>query len=277
MGRLEFNRSTAVLAYVGGKDVSPALTEHVAHSGGDEALSSSQGLFEEAGQACDDANIGPSRKLIYLRGSPSTEILGAAKVEGANLIAIGSRRQGRVGSAFLGSVGRTLAIQGDRSFLVGRSGVTTRGNARAIFATDHSEYADRCLQALLRLNPVGLTDLQIVFANESDTGALALASGLPDAENLEPEALLSATRSRGERLVQQCVEGGRKAEYQIVEGPALDALRAAMYAKKADLLILGARGHGFFERLRIGSLSLHMVVAEPFSVLVLRLPEEDEP
>ncbi|RYG31629.1 universal stress protein, partial [bacterium] len=48
--------------------------------------------------------------------------------------------------------------------------------------------------------------------------------------------------------------------------------RTTMSETGSDLLILGARGHGLIERLLIGSLALHVVVAEPYSVMVLRLP-----
>jgi hypothetical protein len=43
-----------------------------------------------------------------------------------------------------------------------------------------------------------------------------------------------------------------------------------MLDTKSDLLVLGAQGHGFLARLRMGSKSFHQVVSERYSVLVLR-------
>ena len=41
-------------------------------------------------------------------------------------------------------------------------------------------------------------------------------------------------------------------------------------AQNADLLVLGAQGHGFLERLTTGSVSLDQAVARPYSVIVMR-------
>lgn len=38
-----------------------------------------------------------------------------------------------------------------------------------------------------------------------------------------------------------------------------------------ELLILGAQGHGFWERLTVGSVSFHQAIAESHSVLMLRV------
>jgi nucleotide-binding universal stress UspA family protein len=51
-----------------------------------------------------------------------------------------------------------------------------------------------------------------------------------------------------------------------------DAIKQTMQEFNAQLLIVGAHGHGFFERMMLGSIALHQVVAEPHSVLVLRAP-----
>ena len=52
----------------------------------------------------------------------------------------------------------------------------------------------------------------------------------------------------------------------------LDASRTLrLVIPSVTLMILGAQGHGFIERLLIGSTSLHQVAAEPYPVLVLRV------
>ena len=43
-----------------------------------------------------------------------------------------------------------------------------------------------------------------------------------------------------------------------------------MAEEQADLLILGSHGHGALERLALGSVSFHQVVATPHNVLVVR-------
>jgi nucleotide-binding universal stress UspA family protein len=63
---------------------------------------------------------------------------------------------------------------------------------------------------------------------------------------------------------------GAKCEARVVDMEPIAAIRYMMSETKADLLILGAQGHGFIERLTIGSISLYEVIAEPYNVLLIR-------
>lgn len=278
LGRLDFAGNHPILAFADNAAISPAemaILPPCASSLRSEQVRIDR-MFHAADRACDEANLTRPRIERRVAGNPSTTILNVAKDERADLVAIGSRRRGPLGSAFLGSVGRALAISGENSFLIGRGGTAARGNARAVFATDHSPYADGCLDLLLEINPVGLTDIHFVFATELGREVLkAVAGGDPEDEPSLDE-LRDLAKQKGEALVQKCLESGRNADYRIVDDYASDGLRGAMYETRSDVLILGARGHGFLERLVIGSLSLHVVVAEPFSVLVLRLPKEED-
>ncbi|MGV3618515.1 MAG: universal stress protein [Fimbriimonas sp.] len=278
LGRLDFVGNWPILASVTPSIVSPAMVG-VLLPPCPEAVridhAASERLMAEAERACDDASLSRHREHHRLTGNVADEILRLAEEKRAELIAVGSRRKGPIGSAFLGSIGRALAIGGDRSFLVARGGMSAHGSVRAVFATDHSPYADRCLDWLLQLDPVGLTDIRIVFATDLSRQALRAALSVADDEDLSIDELRAKVSAKGDALVQRVLESGRQAEYHVVDEYASDALRSSMYAKKADVLIVGAQGHGVLERLVIGSLSLHMVVAEPFSVLVLRLPEEE--
>lgn len=275
LGRLKFVDAQIVLAHVRPPILTPAFAgalpapteqqDRAAHE-------SSEHLLEDA-ESATRSRVGESVTTVSLEGSAPREIMELAETERADLVAVGSRRQGTLGSVILGSTGRALAIGAAESFLVARGGISAEGNVRAIFATDHSPYADRCLDELLRLDPQGIAELQIVFAADGDTDTLRKAVGLPDRLDLGSEELMEKVRERGAVLVDKCTESGRLAEYTIVEDYAINVLRKRMYDGKADLLILGAQGHGFLSRLLIGSLSLHAVVAEPFSVMVIRAGE----
>jgi nucleotide-binding universal stress UspA family protein len=277
-GRLEFEDCNPVLVHVSDTILMPMMAATVLPPRPEvfrAVRTLAERVLHDAARACDDANLVGPPEIRHREGNSSMEILRVAEEEGAALVAVGSRRQGALGSTLLGSVGRALAIHGERSFLVARSGVTTRGNVRAVFATDHSAYADRCLDDLLRLDPRGLNDLRIVFATEGNPDIVRRAAVGVERQDLSEEDAAAIVKAKGEALVRQCLESGRPAEYRMVDDFAIGALRNAMYETKSDLLIVGARGHGFVERLVIGSLSLHMVVAEPFSVLVVR-PSEVE-
>lgn len=279
LGRLDFVGARPVLAHVSDAFLAPYMDGAVLPPMAEVvrvARQSENRLLDEADRACDEASLSRNREVRRLEGNPSLEILNLVEAEHADLVAIGSHRKGGLESAFLGSVGRALAISGDRSFLIGRSGVADRGNVSAVFATDHSHYADGCFDELLRLDPSGLTDIHIVFAAERGREFLRQTAGIGDDEEPAFDEIRERIRAKGEAMVQRCLESGRQADYRMVDGYALDALRNAMYETKSELLVIGAKGHGFLERLVIGSLSLHMVVAEPFSVLVLRHPKEHQ-
>lgn len=211
------------------------------------------------------------RSLI---GSTANEILQVAKEEKADLVAIGSRRLGKMRSFFSGSVGRALVLNAETSFLVARSGVDGATDVSAIFATDHSDYANRCLDELLRLNPAGLTEIHIVFAADT-VEELWMAAEDGSGGVMQEGPLTEQMKKMGEALVDKCIQSGRLADYRLVRQSQFNAIRHRMNATKSDLLILGAERHGLLERLLVGSVTLHEIVAEDFSVLVIRLPEEN--
>jgi len=207
-------------------------------------------------------------------GSPSHEMMDAAEQESADLIAIGSHRLGPLESFFTGSVGRALSIHSETSFLVARSGIEDSAEVSAVFATDHSEHSDRCLEELLRLNPLGLTKIHIVFAAETqgDLWAPAERLGFGDLDEDQLGVQLDAI---GSKLADKCLQSGRYADYRQVRENPDHALHHRMNATKSQLLILGGKRHGVMERTMFGSVSLHEILNEDFSVLVIRLPEEE--
>ncbi len=141
-----------------------------------------------------------------------------------------------------------------------------------MFATDHSPYCNECLGKLLRLHPQGISQVTVLNVNErnpaqylrglSGEGArLVLLSG----EEHAVEA-----RRRNEKIAEKLESIAKTATPIFREGNAQDAIATTMVETKAELLILGARGHNFFERLGMGSVALHNVVCEDYPVLVIR-------
>lgn len=234
-----------------------------------------QAILRTASDLARNAGLSDGLMTAYAVGSTSTTLMHLAEEHRSDLLAIGSAKRGPLGSFFLGSVGRALAIGANFSFLVGR-GEPRSGPVRAVFATDHSEYAARCFRRLLDMKPQGIRRLTIVTATDPASEAHAVKA-LGDVGG-EPYALSmveSRYRETGTEMMRLCQERGCEAEYRLVEGHPVDVIRDAMEQTDSDLLILGARGHGLMKRVLIGSLALHMVVAEPFSVMVLRIPEQE--
>jgi nucleotide-binding universal stress UspA family protein len=207
-----------------------------------------------------------------LDGSPAPLLMDCADSWNSDLIAVGSAKRDRISAALFGSVGRALAVSAKQSILVAKgNGGTKEGPYSAVFATDHSEYANRCLEKLLNWGPKGLRRIHVVHAYETTDKELAiLETHLPKGYISAEDWIAQDTESKTKAAAQRFEDAGIASQILVARGHANEVIRTEMSATKADLLIVGAQGHGFLERLLIGSVSLHQVVVEPYSVLVIR-------
>jgi nucleotide-binding universal stress UspA family protein len=201
----------------------------------------------------------PNRSVVTF-GRAAHQITETAKEERADLIIAGSDQKGALENFLMGSVTRALVVEAQRSILVGKRTATSEGGVSAVFATDHSEYADKCLDLLVRLAPAGLERVLVVCADTSDSSVRSVASGLHEGLVAKNQAVVDKLKGIATHVDQE-----------VIEGRANDVIDAAMKKTGADLLILGAHGHGFLERLLMGSTAMHMVGNSPWNVLVLRV------
>lgn len=184
-----------------------------------------------------------------LRGDAARTILETADTDAADLIAAGSARKGLWQSLFFGSVTRALTNAARQSFLIGKTAPSLP--LRAVFATDHSEYADRCLDKLIAMKPRGLAGVRILRAVE--------------------QGGMESANAKNRQLCEKLIQAGIEADSALVEGGANEAIAAQMEETGAGLLILGARGKSMWERIGLGSVSTYQVVNTDFNVLVLRV------
>lgn len=226
-------------------------------------------LAEQA--ASDLKSAGLIAKPRCLRGLAADSLMDYADEMEADLIAIGSRRESPVEAFFTGSVGRGLVIGARHSILVVKQEPASQGPVTAVLATDHSAYMNDCLERLAVMAPQGIGKLIILTVYDIN---------LHDLEDLRRhDADLAAEwardyeqrlHERNRALCTKLRSLGTVCETRVLDGPPIPAINSVMQSTGAELLILGARGHGVMERLTLGSVSFHQVVAEPHSVLVLR-------
>ncbi|MES2460595.1 MAG: universal stress protein [Armatimonadota bacterium] len=205
-------------------------------------------------------------------GHAAAELLQYADKVTAGVIAVGSSGKGAVKSFLLGSVGRGILIGSQLSVLIARGSGERRGPLRAVLATDHSVYANRCIDTLLHLAPQGISNLTVLTTYPKDA-LEALRPFLPDFV-LDPAAWIEEGLAKRNAEVMARLEPlGCRLDSRVRSESVHDAIRQAMEETQADLLILGAQGHGFIERLTLGSVSFQEGMTEPHSVLVLRAPD----
>ena len=216
--------------------------------------------------AAEMSKLGIPSRSVTAFGNPSHEITEVATKEEADMIVSGSGKKSGLESFIMGSVTRALVVDARRSILVGKRDVSGGEKIDAVFATDHSEYADRCIDRLVEMAPGGLGMVTVVSANTMDPNvrdALEEASG----DVTVTDVLERRCREVCAKLSPIC----ETTDWSVLQGGVTEVIGAAMERTGADLLIMGAYGHGFLERLVVGSTAMHIVGNEPWNTLVLRV------
>jgi nucleotide-binding universal stress UspA family protein len=224
--------------------------------------------LEEANQECLALGLSTSERL--LRGRAAPKLLEHAEAEGADLVVVGCREAGRAGMFPYGRITRSLSIGSRLSILVAKGEVAATGPLTAVLATDHSEYARRCMDEFVRLAPTGIRKATILTAYhpgmEAESGEFT-----PSWTEAESPSL-ARFRGWNEELCERLRPLIPECEVRVVEDEPNRAIDEAMRQTGADLLVLGAQGRGFMARLFVGSVAFRQIVATPHSVLVLRVP-----
>jgi hypothetical protein len=173
--------------------------------------------------------------------------------------------------SFVGSVSRSLAISCDASVLIAKGKIPEGRKLKAVLATDHSDYSTRWIDRFLQMKPAGIGEIQVVTAYDiDDHEAEILHRNLPSLGGLVDTWIEDRLCDRNCELIDKLTEAGYRAKCRVVKGDANDVIRRTMQDAQADLLIVGAQGHGFLERVLIGSVSLHQAVYEPYPGLIVR-------
>jgi nucleotide-binding universal stress UspA family protein len=98
----------------------------------------------------------------------------------------------------------------------------------------------------------------------------ALKKALPETEDDPEEWVREELSKKTDEVVCRLEGKGYAAHSHVLTGHPNDVIHHSVTAFAADILILGGQGHGFIERLVVGSVALHQAVAEPYSLLIVR-------
>ncbi|RJP35289.1 MAG: universal stress protein [Actinobacteria bacterium] len=213
---------------------------------------------------------------LLKHGSPSTEIVEAAKEVDANLIFLGAHGKGFLNRAILGSVSERVLKLSDRSVMIQHckvlkddGGFSCENACSSLFgnilvASDFSKYADSVKPVLLDLARTLCTPITLlhVVEGKSDMGYEPL-------DKYKKEQ----AKEQMEKLEEMSYELGNYCEsvrFDVVNGSTPSAILA--YAKEMDasLVILGAFGGRGATADLLGSVTERVVRKSDRPVLVLK-------
>ena len=117
--------------------------------------------------------------------------------------------------------------------------------------------------------------LDIAKKYDADLYVLAVARPPEFGDDVETEAIIENSKKHYHKVLAplkaQAPSQGVRVRFEVVVGhPADQILRHAESQYKADLIVLGHRGKSLFERLRLGSVSKHVIHYAHCAVLVVR-------
>ncbi len=214
---------------------------------------------------------GCSTKTHLTWGDPARVLIEYADTHECDLIAVRSSLKGFWESTMFGSTAKGVLAGAKQSVLVVKKDHPKVGPVVALLATDHSKFMNQCIDKLVTFAPSGISELTVYTANEIDSGVAALlVRALPHLAHESPiwiqEKLVELNQTVASKLDPFCV----LTNVMVEADHPHNGIRNAMASTQAELLIMGAQGHGFFERLKLGSKSHHQALNEAYSVLVLR-------
>jgi nucleotide-binding universal stress UspA family protein len=202
-------------------------------------------------------------------GHVVNELMNEAQDSKADLVAVTLKTQETLGQFFFGTVGRKMIFQCPTSFLIYKSTTAPSSLKRAIFATDHSPFAQRALERLIHMQPRGLEQIVVLTAYPQNlTSALApfvSQLGLDVSRWIEEKL-----QEENEAVVRRLRQEGYEALAEVRGESIHEAIESSLKRHEAGLLILGAQGHGMLEGLSLGSVTAHQALHTPHSVLVVR-------
>lgn len=208
---------------------------------------------------------------VITQGSPNREILEHADKTGCSLIAIRSVVKSDAESIMFGSTAKAVVISAKQSVLVVKNSHSDSGQVNALIATDHSKYMGRCIDLLNGMDSIRFGKLTVFTTNEADASTTSfLLRDLPDLADYAPTWIKEKLIETNEKVAADLAHLAEETSTNVAVENAKKAIPEAMGDTNSELLIMGAHGHNFFERILLGSQSMHQILNETSSVLLLR-------
>ena len=143
-------------------------------------------------------------------------------------------------------------------------------------AVDGSDNADRALTAGIAIAKGFGAKLFVITVTSRERIDLGLGPGIPGHAS-STQAYNDEMDRRSQYLLERCVDEARTEGYTNVETEAIPEFQSVpkqllelAESKKIDLIVLGTRGLGGFQRLLLGSVSSAVVSHASCNVMIVR-------
>jgi nucleotide-binding universal stress UspA family protein len=195
----------------------------------------------------------------------------------ADLVVLGTHGRAGLEHLFLGSVAEKLirrlpcsvvTVSHEEARTWAAPGLITR----IVCATDFSEMSKEALRfglALAEKHHASMTLLHVVENLPDPKGALTRAS--VDIDGLR-RALEQGAIDRLVKTIEQTGETGVRIQPRAMLGSAHKEILRIAAEERADLIVIGAQGHGLFEHMLSGSNAQHVIRHATCPVLTVRPP-----
>jgi nucleotide-binding universal stress UspA family protein len=208
-------------------------------------------------------------KLAFGRAADSMIIEG--NKSNADLIALCAVKHGSWSNGYMGSATCALALYGDQSMLIAKTPLGHTNPIRAVLALDHSQKKDSILERFLQLSPRGIEDILIVSGyGLAEQTVQAAESSLPNFVEEYNRVRLTEMNELNGIAALRLRESGYHVTTRAICASPNSALQEAMEEFQGDLLMIGAVGEENTPIRRIGSVALHQLSSEQYSVWMIR-------
>jgi nucleotide-binding universal stress UspA family protein len=251
----------------------PALSQDIEDQV-DELLASADVVLEHAARQL--AGSGATIEREVMRGRAGSCVVEDATRFGADLIIIGSRGHGSIGSMLLGSVSAEVADHAPCPVLVARTPRLTR----IILGTDGSQYAFAAEQWLRRwpiFSQAAIEVTSVAYLGMPWTSGLALSAYTGSGEDYADTGrqIIADHRQTAETAAERLSSAGLRATARVAEGDAAQELIRIAADDQADMIVLGTHGRTGLARLIMGSVARNVMLHAHCSVLIVRATEEE--
>jgi nucleotide-binding universal stress UspA family protein len=210
-------------------------------------------------------------ETAVLSGRPASAISERARTMGADMIVVGSRGHGRIGTMLLGSISSELVDHAPAPVLVARGTCIDR----VLLAWDGSACAARAAELLTDWPIFGESSVRVVSVADIE---VPWWTGFPEPGSPEMMPIFvdaaEATRRHHQELALGMTDAlraaGRSATAERLEGDAATEILARARTMKTDLIVMGTHGRTGLARLVIGSVARNVLHHAACSVLIVR-------